>query len=86
MQLAKRGPYRTLFLRFSLLDRCDISSSEQECQLATQSCCEWPLWSASLARMNSEAVEYIKKPAEEFIRESWRLVKRCTKPDRQGAR
>ena len=36
--------------------------------------------------MNSETVEYIKKPAEDFIRESWRLLKRCTKPDRTGAR
>lgn len=36
--------------------------------------------------LNSEAIEYVKKPTEEFIRDSWRLVKRCTKPDRQGAR
>ncbi|KOO29210.1 protein transport protein sec61 gamma subunit [Chrysochromulina tobinii] len=33
--------------------------------------------------LNSEAIEYVKKPTEEFIRDSWRLVKRCTKPDRQ---
>ena len=35
--------------------------------------------------MSSEAIEYVKKPAMEFIRDSWRLVKRCTKPDRNGA-
>ena len=33
----------------------------------------------------SEAIDYVKKPTEEFIRDSWRLVKRCTKPDRTGA-
>ena len=34
---------------------------------------------------NSEAIDYIKKPTQEFVSESWRLVKRCTKPDRAGA-
>ena len=32
--------------------------------------------------MNSDAIDYVKKPTEEFIRDSWRLMKRCTKPDR----
>jgi len=32
--------------------------------------------------MSSEAIDYVKKPTMEFIRDSWRLVKRCTKPDR----
>jgi protein transport protein SEC61 subunit gamma-like protein len=31
---------------------------------------------------SSEAVDYVKKPVEDFIRDSWRLMKRCTKPDR----
>jgi len=31
---------------------------------------------------NSEAIDYVKKPCQEFMSESWRLVKRCTKPDR----
>ena len=37
------------------------------------------------ATMSSDAIDYVKKPAMEFIRDSWRLVKRCTKPDRTGA-
>jgi len=32
--------------------------------------------------MSSEAIDYVKKPAVDFIKDSWRLVKRCTKPDR----
>jgi len=36
--------------------------------------------------MSSEAIDYVKKPAVDFIKDSWRLVKRCTKPDRNGAR
>ena len=35
--------------------------------------------------MSADAINYIKKPTEEFLRDSWRLVKRCTKPDRNGA-
>eukprot|EP00962_Isochrysis_galbana_P001030 scaffold270_cov121-Isochrysis_galbana.AAC.20 len=35
--------------------------------------------------MSSEAIDYVKKPAIDFIKDSWRLVKRCTKPDRNGA-
>ena len=35
--------------------------------------------------MSSEAIDYVKKPTMEFINDSWRLVKRCTKPDRTGA-
>jgi len=35
--------------------------------------------------MSSEAIDYVKKPVVEFIKDSWRLVKRCTKPDRHGA-
>jgi len=34
------------------------------------------------AMSSSEAIDYVKKPAVEFIKDSWRLVKRCTKPDR----
>lgn len=37
------------------------------------------------ADMSSEAIDYVKKPAVDFIKDSWRLVKRCTKPDRNGA-
>ena len=40
--------------------------------------------SAQALAMSTEAIEYVKKPAMEFIRDSWRLVKRCTKPDRNG--
>jgi len=32
--------------------------------------------------LNSEALDYVRKPTEEFVKDSWRLVKRCTKPDR----
>lgn len=32
-----------------------------------------------------DAVAYVKQPTEEFVRDSWRLMKRCTKPDRTGA-
>ena len=35
--------------------------------------------------MSADAINYIKKPTEDFLRDSWRLVKRCTKPDRNGA-
>ena len=35
--------------------------------------------------MSTEAIEFVKKPAVEFLKDSWRLVKRCTKPDRNGA-
>ena len=45
-----------------------------------------PAAPAASAIMNSEAIDYVKKPTEEFISDSWRLLKRCTKPDRQGAR
>ena len=34
--------------------------------------------------MSAEAIDYVKKPTMEFIRDSWRLMKRCTKPDRTG--
>ena len=34
------------------------------------------------ADMSADAINYIKKPTEDFLRDSWRLVKRCTKPDR----
>ena len=38
----------------------------------------------NLAAMSAEAIDYVKKPTMEFIRDSWRLMKRCTKPDRTG--
>ena len=37
-----------------------------------------------ISTMSAEAIDYVKKPAMEFLRDSWRLVKRCTKPDRTG--
>ena len=41
----------------------------------------------SLSReiMSAEAIDYVKKPAIDFIKESWKLMRRCTKPDRNGA-
>jgi len=36
--------------------------------------------------MSAEAIDYVKKPTMEFIKESWKLMRRCTKPDRNGAR
>ena len=30
----------------------------------------------------AEAIDLVKKPAIEFIKDSYRLLKRCTKPDR----
>ena len=44
-----------------------------------------PLAQGHSAAMSSEAIDYVKKPTMEFINDSWRLVKRCTKPDRTGA-
>jgi protein transport protein SEC61 subunit gamma-like protein len=33
-----------------------------------------------------DVAEYAVKPVKEFAKDSYRLVKRCTKPDRKGAR
>lgn len=30
----------------------------------------------------AEAIDFVKKPAIDFIKDSFRLIKRCTKPDR----
>jgi protein transport protein SEC61 subunit gamma-like protein len=32
-----------------------------------------------------DVAEYAVKPVKEFAKDSYRLVKRCTKPDRKGA-
>jgi|TARA_B110001469_G_C9530679_1_gene263807 hypothetical protein len=34
--------------------------------------------------MSSEAIEYIKQPAMKFLKDSYSLVNKCTKPDRTG--
>ena len=36
--------------------------------------------------MSSEAIDYIKQPAVKFLKDSYSLVNKCTKPDRNGAR
>ena len=33
---------------------------------------------------SSEAIEYIKQPAMKFLKDSYSLVNKCTKPDRNG--
>ena len=35
--------------------------------------------------MSSEAIDYIKQPAVKFLKDSYSLVNKCTKPDRNGA-
>eukprot|EP00321_Phaeocystis_globosa_P008326 CAMPEP_0118827964 /NCGR_PEP_ID=MMETSP1162-20130426/16105_1 /TAXON_ID=33656 /ORGANISM="Phaeocystis Sp, Strain CCMP2710" /LENGTH=71 /DNA_ID=CAMNT_0006758853 /DNA_START=61 /DNA_END=276 /DNA_ORIENTATION=+ len=32
--------------------------------------------------MSSEAIDYIKQPAVKFLKDSYSLVNKCTKPDR----
>ena len=33
---------------------------------------------------SSEAIDYIKQPAMKFLKDSYSLVNKCTKPDRNG--
>ena len=35
--------------------------------------------------MSSEAIDYIKQPAVKFLKDSYSLVNKCTKPYRNGA-